>query len=133
MPKDDNQKELLELWKTWHLNGKDNPLPEDFIESVLDLLVERLEEDEEECKENPVTIDMIDKDFFIERADELETTPEKLMAMCLFRELSLSALENVSHLYGNEFRIEGRDYLVCTDDEADEEHLEYVRNLVYDL
>lgn len=107
-------------------------MDDDFIQ-VVDFLCDLLDEEEEEYQSNPITLDMIDKEFFTEHADYLGVSTNKLMAMCLFCDVPVSALENVRHEYGNHFSIEGRDYLVVTDDEADDEHRDYIESLVDDI
>lgn len=94
-------------------------LPEDFHET-LDTLCDALDSEEDDYGSNPITEDMITDQRIIDKADELDTTVEKLMAMYLFAEMSIESIDNIEHNYDNEFEIEWQDYLVCTDEEADE-------------
>lgn len=104
-------------------------LPEDFIET-LEVLCDALDTEENEHQGNPITESMIDEEFFIEKANELDITPEKLMAICLHCNITVEGIEYIKDEQGNNFRIEGQDYLVATDDEANTAHLEYIENLV---
>lgn len=105
-------------------------LPDDFLETIIEPLLDELDTEEYEYNEKLITEDMIDEEFFKDHADTINTTPEKLMAMCLHCDVSLNGLENIEEDWGNRFTIEGQDYLVCTDEEANDEHLKYIEGLV---
>lgn len=70
-------------------------LPDDFIETIIEPLLDELDTEEDEYNEKLITEDMIEEEFFIEKANDINTTPEKLMAMCLHCEVSLNGLENI--------------------------------------
>lgn len=119
-------------WKPylyWHGWIKKN-LPDDFLETIIEPLLDELDTEEENYSSRPVTEDMIEDQEFIDKADELNTTPEKLMAMCLYCDICIDNLDSIKEDWGNRFTIEGQDYLVCTDDEANDEHLKYIEDLV---
>lgn len=69
-------------------------LPETFSDD-LETLCEALDTEEDEYNEKLITEDMIDEEFFKDHADTINTTPEKLMAMCLHCDVSINGLENI--------------------------------------
>lgn len=70
-------------------------LPDDFLENIIEPLLDELDVEEENYSSRPVTEDMIEDQEFIDKADELNTTPEKLMAMCLYCDVSVNGIENI--------------------------------------
>lgn len=109
-------------WHSWIRKT----LPDDFKDNLV-MLLDELDSEEEEYNSNPITIDMLESDIIIDKANDLDITPEKLMAMCLYLNVSIEWLDNISKWYwDNNFEIEWTNYLVCTDDEADEEVKKYI-------
>ncbi len=104
-------------------------LPKDFIET-LEVFCDTLDTEEDEHNANPITLSMIDEEFFNEKANELDITPEKLMAICLHCTISVEGIEYIKNEQANNFCIEWQDYLVATEDEANTAHLEYIESLV---
>lgn len=109
------------------------PLPENF-EAHLETLIKIIETEEEDYIWSPVTADMYNDDRIISMADELDCSPEKLVALCVQCEIGIDNLDSITHENKtNRFEAEGQDWLVCTDEEADEEHLEDVQFFVDDM
>lgn len=104
-------------------------LPKNFIDT-LEALCDNLDIEEDEHNANPITESMIDEEFFIEKAKELDITPEKLMAICLHCTITVEGIEHINNEQANNFCIEGQDYLVWTESEVNKAHLEYIENLV---
>lgn len=111
-PATDSQTKLIEIWRKWHLNGRDNPLPSDF-EDKLTELIETIEQEEEERAERLVTDEDIDlfNDF-----DE----PETALALALICGLSVNEIDNISEDGNNYWTVQGVSYLAGTDDEMNE-------------
>ena len=123
-PKNEYQKELINLWDTKHLKEVDESMIE-----VLDTLCDNIESEE---SNNIITIDMLEEQFFVDKSEQLDCEVEKLMAWCLQEWVTVEWLDNIKG-YWNRYTIEWNDWLICTDEEADEAHLEDVENLVNDI
>ena len=110
-PATERQAKLIELWRKWHLNGKGNPLPSDF-EDTLTNLMETIEQEEEEKAERLVT----DKD--IDLFDNF-SEPETALALALICGLSVNEIDDISEDGNNYWTVQGVSYLAGTDDEMD--------------
>lgn len=142
IPKNKYQKELMQLWKDYHLNDINwliyNTLPED-IEEIVNNVVTNIEQIEEKEYATKITLESYNSNDNIKQAildvsDELGTTEAKLLAICIQCEVTLESLsENNIEVNNNNFTIEWNEWLVCTDEEADDEYLEYVEWLVDDI
>lgn len=123
-PKNEYQEQLIELWNTKHLKEVDESMIE-----VLDTLCDNIESEE---SNNIITIDMLEEQFFVDKAEQLDCEVEKLMAWCLQEWVTVEWLDNIE-VNWNRYTIEWNDWLICTDEEANEAHLEYIENFVDDL
>ena len=59
--------------------------------------------------------------------------PEKVYALACNREWYLDSLEYIDENSDTEFKFEWDYWLVCTDDEANEKHLDYIKSLFDDI
>jgi len=122
-PSTDEQKELIKLWKKYHLNSKAKKLPEDFEDTVNELL-DTIQEQEEERAGEPLftrfsnddeVLDLIeDKTDFDGRDAEL------CAALCKMFDLTENDLSDIE-IDGNRVTVQGDDYLAGDDDEMTEE------------
>lgn len=129
-PKNELQQRLLDIWDTYHLNNNDK-LPDNFEEDLFKLL-DDIQDDEDEYSLIKITIEDLSNEDFINYADVYcEWEVEKLMAACLQEWVSWSWLENVTG--SMTFDVEWIYYLICTDEEADEQHRDYIEWLVDDI
>lgn len=132
-PKSDIQQQLLNIWNIYHIKNIDK-LPNDFNETLFNL-IDKLIEEEDEYNERKITIEDICNEEFIEHANEkCEWEVEKLMAACLHCWVSWSWLGNVTCNWNwNYWDIEWFEYYIYTDKEANEAHRDYIENLVDDI
>lgn len=117
------QEQLKQLWDNKHLNKvskKEQKEIEVLIEALKNEYNEQVGEMEiSEIEENEA-IEMIkDKNF---------SEPEKVLALLLEEGATVGEIDNVTEEGGNCLSFGGRDYLVCTDDEADQEQDEEFEN-----
>jgi len=115
------QKELIAVWHTKHLQ---EITFEEYV-AVL-ILVEQLKAESipdanedrsiEEMAENSL------EGLWELIAEKGFSDPEKVIALALEENASLSDLDLITEEGGNRYSYGGREYLVCTDAEADDEH-----------
>jgi hypothetical protein len=120
-PANDAQKRFIDLWHEWHLNGSDNPLPENF-DTELEALIDEIEELEEERKGESL-IDL-DDDELIELIEEetIFSGSEAHLCAALVKMFDLTDNDfDDIEIDGNRVSVQGIDYLAGTDDEMDEE------------
>jgi len=116
-------------WHWWTYKDFPNNFQEDLFE-----LIDKLIEEEDEYNSRKITIEDLDNEEFINHADEnCDWQYEKLMAACLHEWVSWNGLENVISSDWDYWDIEWFDYYIYTEEEADEAHLEYIKNLVDDI
>lgn len=122
-------------WHGWIVQ----PLPDDIIDQVKHIVID-IESDEEEYNDVMISEDLYDTDEEIHElvdrmADEKDIPVEKLLAICEHCEVSKEWLDNVEKqdYWSNWYDVEWFDWLVCTDEEADEENEEWVMNLYDDI
>lgn len=116
-------------WHGWVIKT----LPSDFKSNLEDLIKEIISE---ELLYDNVLIkeEDLEEEFFQDKVSELNIDENKLMAICLKFKLWRDWLQDLEKWYWDcYFKIEWNDYLVCTDDEADEKHLEDIKSLVDDI
>lgn len=107
--------------------------PDNFQEDLFKL-IDKLIEEEDEYNSRKITIEDLDNEEFINHADDnCNWEYEKLMAACLHEWVSWNWLENVSVNNWWSWDIEWFEYNIYTDEEANEAHEEYIRNLVDDI
>lgn len=124
-PKNEYQEELINIWNTQHLKEVNW-----LMQTILDELCDNIESKE---SNNLITIDMLEEQFFVDKAEQLDCEVEKLMAWCLQEWVTVEWLDNIEVGRNNYFNIEWNDWLICTDEEADEAHLEDIENFVDEL
>lgn len=116
-------------WSWWIYKDFPNNFQEDLFK-----LIDKLIEEEDEYNSRKITIEDLDDEEFINHADEnCDWQYEKLMAACLHEWVSWNGLENVSVNNWWSWDIEWLEYSIYTDEEANESHLEYIKNLVDDI
>lgn len=54
----------------------------------------------------------------------------KIIALAQHLDLSVEDMFDIEHIKHNKYRYNSNDYLVCTDDEADKEEYEYLKDLI---
>lgn len=110
--------ELMKYGSTWVVRD----LPED-LPKTLDTLCDEIEED---MKSKTKVADLTYEQFAAQYPDFYNH--EKVYALACNRGGYLDSLEDVEE-NGNEFEFEWDRWLVCTDEEANEAHLEYMKSI----
>lgn len=110
---------LIRYGCTWVIKD----LPEDLSKTIEDIC----NEIEDEMKENTLVSD-IEYEEFVKLYPNFDN-PEKVYALACNREWYLDSLEYIDENSDTEFKFEWDYWLVCTDDEANETHLEYIKQL----
>jgi hypothetical protein len=121
-PATEEQKQLIDLWHKWHLNNKDNPLPDDFGET-LNSLMDEIEETEE-LGAIPVT------EEHTELFEDFEE-PETAHALALILGLNTDDIPDIEENGDNSYSVQGVDYLCGTDDEMNEKATEEIEQSVW--
>ena len=136
-PKDGNQEILHTIWKKYHLNGKEPGLPDGF-KDVLSKVCDAIELEESERFDNKISWDQIFNEDG-EIISDLETLElqnlydHKIIALAKHLDISpMEANEDIQQSNYNDclYSYSGIEYLVCTDDEADELEREYLENMI---
>lgn len=126
-PDGDNQKKLIDLWKEWHLNNKNRPLPEDFEDELNDLLDEIESEEEEKTERYVEETDIALFENFMDS--------ECALALALMLNLSVNEIDDIIEEKNDRWCVQGVGYLACSDDQMDEywdEELDnYLEECVY--
>jgi len=124
-PATELQEQLKTLWDNKHLkevSKKEQKEIEVLIEALQNEYSEQVGEMEISEIEESEALEMIkDKNF---------SEPEKVLALLLEEGATVGEIDNVTEEGGNRFSFGGRDYLVCTDEEADQEHDEEMENYI---
>jgi hypothetical protein len=123
------QKNLLELWDQYHLNGK-KELPED-IEDYVEELIESIQEEEEERKGESLSdltdtqlVNLIEEKIgYTGRDGELAAAFVKILYLCE------NDLEDID-INDNHSTIQGVDYIAGDDDEMDNEWDDYLERYI---
>lgn len=127
-PATDAQERLLELWQKYHLKGVIE-LTDIVTTDLLDDIYEALRDE----WETRVTVDTMPvqvlSDYLSENTDFDSVEIPYVIAIARHCQCTLDEIEDIT-IDGNDVTCQGRDYLVCTDDEADELEREYVENLI---
>ncbi len=101
-------------------------LPED-LPNTIDTLCDSIEEDMK-CK---TLVSDFTYEEFLEKYEF--NHPEKVYALACNRWGYLESLENVDEHSPTSFHFEWNDWLVCTDEEANDDHLEYIKSIVDEM
>lgn len=121
VPANKYQQELVDIWNKWHLNGRDNNLPNDF-EDTLETLLDNIEEAEEERKTEPL-IELYPDDMelykFID--ENTEFTPDEIPIVMMFCHEDNLCQEDLDDIVFDKYRVtvQGIEYLAGTDREMD--------------
>jgi hypothetical protein len=129
-PKTDNQRDLISIWKLYHLKKIDDNTFDgiaDLLDNIIDDEVEYTEDNFFELSEDEI-IEVLDKEY-------ISYNDEKMLAIIKEFELCKSDALNVewdnTECY---YAIQGESYLVVTDSEADDKARENIeQSLDYDL
>ena len=124
-PRNKAQKELIVVWKTKHLktvSKKDIALVEGIIKRII-------EQEQARTKKDEIT----KVEDLLEKAETLNfQNPEKVVALLLHEDATAEEMEDITEDGGNRLSYGGREYLVCTDREADEEEDEELDRYIDD-
>lgn len=126
-PANDEQQQLIDIWKEWHLNGILKELPEDFEIDLNDLLddIESIEEDNSDRQVEECDIDLF-QDF---------DSPECALALAIMLELSVNQIDDIDENGDCRWTVLGIDYIAGDDDEMndmwDEALDNYLEDCVY--
>lgn len=115
--------ELMRYGCTWVVRD----LPED-LPKTLDLLCDEILED---MKSKTKVADLTYEQF-VEKYPDFRN-PVKVYALACNQWGYLDSLDEVEEHDGNKFHFEWCDWLVCTEKEADQEHLDYMKSIVDDM
>lgn len=124
-PRNKAQKELIGVWKTKHLkkvSKKDIALVEGIIKRISGQEQERIKKDK-----------ITNVEDLLEKAETLNfQNPEKVVALLLHEDATAAEMEDITEDGGNRLSYGGREYLVCTDAEADQEEDEELERYIDD-
>jgi DNA-directed RNA polymerase beta' subunit len=127
-PKTDNQKDLLSIWKLYHLKTIDDNTFDgiaDLLDKIIDDEVEYTEDRFFELSEDEI-IEVLDKEL-------ISYNDEKMLAIIKEFELCKSDALNVTcDITDCYYTIQGEIYLVVTDDEADDKAREQIEEYLDD-
>lgn len=127
-PKTDNQKDLLSIWKLYHLEKIDDNTFDgiaELLDRIIDDEVEYTEDRFFELSEDEI-IEVLDKEY-------ISYNDEKMLAIIKEFELCKSDALNVTwDITECYYTIQGENYLVVTDDEADDKVKEQVEQYLDD-
>jgi hypothetical protein len=135
-PANTDQKELVSLWKKYHLKGNKKPLPPNFDKSI-EALCERILDAEKKRRskggnENCADMDEEDLIEYITESslgvDEQES--EKYAALGVYLNLTKHDVVADIEQNGNRWTVQGTEYLFGTDEEMDEEWENELENYV---
>ena len=121
-PKNEYQEELINIWNTQHLKEVNW-----LMQTILDELCDNIESEE---SNNIITIDMLEEQFFVDKAEQLDCEVEKLMAWCLQEWVTVEWLDNIE-VHWDTYTIEWNDWLIYTDEEADEACKDYIKETAW--
>ena len=127
-PKTDNQRDLISIWKLYHLEKIDDNIFDDIME-----LLDRIIEDEVEYTEDRFF--ELSEDEIVEVLDKelISYNEEKMIAIIKEFELCKSDALNVTcDITDCYYTIQGENYLVVTDDEADDKAREQITQYLDD-
>lgn len=114
---------LIRYGCTWVIKD----LPEYMAQTIETLCVEI----ENEMKENTLVSD-IEYEEFLKLYPDFDQ-PEKVYALACNREWYLVSLESIDENSDTQFKFEWDYWLVCTDEEANKAHLEYIKWIFDDI
>lgn len=130
-PQTDLQHEFIELWEDKHLQTV-SKTKQAQITKLVDSLIKEYEE-----KVGSIDLREFQK---LHGLDDLEliklieeknfSCPEKVIALCFEEEITLAEIDLITHEGGNRFSYGGREWLICTDEEADEEFNEQTERYI---
>ena len=127
-PKTDNQKDLLSIWKLYHLKTIDDNIFDgiaDLLDKIIEDEVEYTEDRFFELSEDEI-IEVLDKEL-------ISYNDEKMLAIIKEFELCKSDALNVTcDITDCYYTIQGEIYLVLTDDEADDKAKETAKQYLDD-
>lgn len=115
------QKKLFKLWKEKHLK-KVNATEQKEIKNLITDLQNEYKEQTAEQK-----FSEIDEEEALKLLESF-SEPEKVLALCLEEEISVSEISTLSENGDNRFSYGGHEYLICTDEEADDAQDEEFEN-----
>lgn len=108
-------------------------VPSDIEEQIIQIL----EEIQKEQDDSPLLrnlSEVVALESISTLADNNEVDIEKVFALWIHLDARVADIEFYTKWYwDNIISAEGSDYIVCTDEEANEEHLEYIENLVDEI
>lgn len=126
-PATELQEKLKQIWDNKHLKKVSKKEQKEIAE-----LIEALENEYEE-QVGEMAISEIDEAEALDMIkDKNFSNPEKVLALLLEEGATVGKIDNVTEEGGNTFSFGGRDYLVCTDEEADEEQDAELENYIDD-
>lgn len=135
-PDNDQQQALIDLWNKWHLNGKDNPLPENLWDDVVDLCNE-IEELEQGKKDSMLLSEALEDDADSETINKIteifSDNYKKAIALGLNQGLTIiETLEEIEVSSHDNCLLEyaGNYYLVGGDEAMDEAWDESLENYI---
>lgn len=128
-PKTDNQKDLLSIWKLYHLKTIDDNIFDgiaDLLDKIIDDEVEYTEDRFFELSEDEI-VEVLDKEY-------ISYNDEKMLAIIKEFELCKSDALNVTwDITDCYYTIQGENYLVVTDDEAYDKAKEQIEQYLDDV
>lgn len=119
------QEQLKALWDNKHLKRVSKK-----EQKEIEVLIEALQNEYSE-QVGEMEISEIDESEALELIkDKNFSNPEKVLALLLEEGATVGEIDNVTEEGGNTFSFGGRDYLVCTDEEADQEQDAELENYI---
>lgn len=128
-PRTKLQKALLLLWETKHLKKVTKAEQVVIANLAADL---RAEYNKERGKKHLSELDPDDALDLINETGNF-SDPEKVLALALEEDITAKELDDIIEKGDNRFSYGGREYLVCTDEEADDLHDDELENYLDEI